>query len=114
MTAANDNLGDYNPAWISPSRRQAAMNWFAVVKEEALKIDPATAEVDWSWVQILDPYGLCDELPKDCRQTGRLYFAHRPGSGVWVEFGDLPDKTAAALVEGLKSGTVKFVDLCWL
>jgi hypothetical protein len=33
----------------------------AIRKEEALKIDPETADFDWSYAQTLDPYGVRDE-----------------------------------------------------
>ena len=101
MTAANDNMMDYSHAWISTSRRQAAVDWLAIVKEEALKIDPATAEVDWRYALVLDPYGVYPALPEDCQHIGRAYFARRPGSDVWVEFGDLPTKTVDALWEAV-------------
>ena len=32
--------------------------WLAIRKEEGLKIDPDTAEVDWVYAQTLDPYGV--------------------------------------------------------
>jgi hypothetical protein len=69
--------------------------WLAIRKEEALKIDPDTAEVDWSYALTLDPYGVLDEweLPQEFHQVGREYFARAPGSDVWVEFGDLPRET---------------------
>jgi hypothetical protein len=69
--------------------------WLAVRKEEALKIDPETAEVDWSYGQTLDPYRVCDEweLPEEFQQIGREYFARAPGSDIWVKFGDLPRET---------------------
>ena len=68
-----------------------------VRKEAGLKIDPATAEVDWSWEQTLDPYGICPDLSEKYQQTGREYFARAPGSDIWVLFDDLPDETEAAL-----------------
>jgi hypothetical protein len=72
--------------------------WRAARKEAGLKIDPKTAEVDWEYGQILDPYGIYgDELPEECDQIGRIYFARSPGSDVWVAFADLPDATRSAL-----------------
>jgi hypothetical protein len=65
--------------------------WIAERKREALLIDPATAEVDWSFGQTLDPYGMIPDLPEELQQVGREYFARRPGSDIWVHFGDLPD-----------------------
>jgi hypothetical protein len=73
--------------------------WLASRKEEGLKIDPETAEVDWSYAQTLDPYGVMDEweLPEEFDQIGREYFARNPGSDIWVEFGDLPNAVRDAL-----------------
>jgi hypothetical protein len=73
--------------------------WLAIRKEEALKIDPETAEVDWSYAQTLDPYGVLDEweLPEEFHQVGREYFARAPGSDIWVEFGDLPPEAQEKL-----------------
>ena len=75
--------------------------WLAIRKEEALKIDPETAEVDWVYAQTLDPYGVLDEweLPEEFGCVGREYFAHAPGSDVWVQFGDLPRGTRDKLWE---------------
>jgi hypothetical protein len=71
--------------------------WLALRKEAALKIDPETAEVEWTcYVQTLDPYGVES-------QVGREYFARSPGSDIWVWFGDLPDATRDALWEKHKS-----------
>ena len=78
-------------------------DYLAIRKEEGLKIDPSSAEVDWSYAQTLDPYGVYPEPPEQCWQVGRAYFARRPGSDVWVEFGDLPENTREALWERHKS-----------
>lgn len=66
-------------------------SWLAVRREEALKIDPETAEVDWCYAQTMDPYGVDDDLPEELQKVGRAYFACRPGGDIWVWFGDLPD-----------------------
>ena len=66
-------------------------------KEAGLKIDPETAEVDWTYGQVLDPYGVYPDLPEEYRQVGRAYFARSPGSDIWVNFGDLPEATRDAL-----------------
>jgi hypothetical protein len=78
-----------------------AERWLAIRKEEALRIDPETAEVDWSYEQMLDPYGLLHEweLPEEYHQVDREYFARAPGSDIWVWFGDLPDETRRRLRE---------------
>jgi hypothetical protein len=72
--------------------------WRAIRREAGLHIDPETAEVMWTWGQIADPYGIEGaDLPGEHDCVGRIYFAQSPGSGVWVEFGDLPKATVAAL-----------------
>jgi hypothetical protein len=71
--------------------------WLATRKEEGLLIDPETAEVMWRHTKILDPYGIYpDELDDN---VGRTFWARRPGSDIWVEFGDLPDPTTSRLLE---------------
>jgi hypothetical protein len=77
--------------------------WLAVRKQAALKIDPETGEVEWTYAQTLDPYGVEPELPEECWQVGREYFARSPESDIWVWFGDLPDTTRNALWEKHKS-----------
>ena len=77
--------------------------WLAIRKEAALKIDPATAEVDWVYALTLDPYGVGPDLPEEDRQVGREYFVRSPGSDVWVWFGDLPETTRDALWKKHKS-----------
>jgi hypothetical protein len=66
--------------------------WLAIRKEEALRIDPDTAEVEWRYADTLDPYGVSDEweLPEEFQCVGREYFACAPESEIWVWFGDLP------------------------
>jgi hypothetical protein len=76
-------------AWRA--RQSEIEEWLAIREAEALKIDPDTAEVDWTYAQTLDPYGVYPELPEEFQQIGREYFARVPGSDVWVEFGDLPE-----------------------
>ena len=68
--------------------------FLAVRKEAGLKIDPKTAEVDWSYAGVGNPYGI---FPGEPWCVGRAYFARSPGSDVWVEFGDLPEATRDAL-----------------
>lgn len=71
--------------------------WLAVRIEAGRRIDPETAEVDWEYGLVMDPYGIEPDLPGELRVVGRLYFARSPGSDVWVSFYDLPDKTRDAL-----------------
>lgn len=77
--------------------------WLAVRKEAGLKIDPETAEVEWWYAQTLDPYGVYPDLPEECHQVERAYFACSPESDIWVEFGDLPEATRNALWQKHKS-----------
>ena len=80
-------------------------NQFVSLRQEAgLTIDPATAEVKWEYAAALDPYGVDPELPEECQQIGRQYYARSPGSDVWVSFYDLPKETADALWEKLENG----------
>jgi hypothetical protein len=58
--------------------------WLAIREEAGLKIDPETAEVDWTYAQTLDPYGVNQDLPEECWQIGREYFTRSPASDIWV------------------------------
>jgi hypothetical protein len=75
--------------------------FLAIRKAAGLNIDPRSAEVTWCYAQTLDPYGIY-ELPEECRQVGREYFARAPGSDIWVCFHDLPQETSEALWEAHK------------
>jgi hypothetical protein len=77
--------------------------WLAIRKKAALKIDPETAEVDWKYAQMDDPYGVYGEVPEECYQVGQEYFVRAPGSDVWVWSGDLPEATERALWNMRKS-----------
>jgi hypothetical protein len=81
------------------TEEMAVEHWLAIRKEAGLKIDPETAEVDWTYAQTLDPYGVKPDLPKEYQQIGRAYFARSAGSDTWVWFGDLPKETREALWE---------------
>jgi hypothetical protein len=85
-------------AEVTNEANEAAMEqWLALRKEAGLKINPETAEVTWVYAQTLDPYGVFPELPPECQQVGREYFARARGSDIWVWFGDLPHATSDAL-----------------
>jgi hypothetical protein len=71
----------------------------ALRKEVGRHIDPDTAEVDWVYAQVLDPYGDARDLPEQFQQVGRDYFARSPGSNLWIWFHDLPDAIADRLLE---------------
>lgn len=90
LKIGNDKLG---------LRQMTVEQWLAIRKQAGLKIDPETAEVEWTYAQTLDPYGVYPELPEECWQVGREYFARSPGTDIWVWFGDLPEKTRHALSE---------------
>jgi hypothetical protein len=102
----------------SGEREMTVEEWLAIRKDAGLKIDPATAEVDWAYEYTLDPYGVYGDLPSEYRQIGREHFARSPGSDVWVWFGDLPEKTREALWERHESKLVitvseSGVDMNW-
>src|SRR5438477_8286737 len=106
MTNEEGTVGKLNSSETmrDMTAEQTAMEqWLAIRKEAGLKIDLETAEVEWIYAQTLDPYGVRPELPEECQQVGREYFARSPGSDVWVSFGDLPDATRTALWEKHKS-----------
>jgi hypothetical protein len=75
------------------------LDWLAIRKLEGPKIDPETAEVNWWYALTLDPYGVDPDLPEGFQQIGREYFACRPGSDIWVQFGDLTRQTRERLWE---------------
>jgi hypothetical protein len=70
----------------------------AARKREALKMDLETAEVTWCYTETMDPYGVDRNLPEECQQVGRAYFARSPESDIWVWFGDLPKETKEGLL----------------
>src|SRR5450631_1662602 len=61
-------------------------------------IDPETAEVTWDYRQILDPYGIIDDLAEECNCVGRVFFARAPNSETWVWFGHLPEEVREKLL----------------
>ena len=71
--------------------------WLAIRKEAGKKIDPQAADVMWTHAYTIDPYGVYADLSDEEKQIGRVYFARSQGSEIWVSYGDLPDKTLAAL-----------------
>jgi hypothetical protein len=100
---------------VIPSRKSeriqmAKEEWLAARKEAALRIDPETAEVFWEHGQTLDPYGI-EDLPEDCQQIGRNYFARSPGGDVWVSFYDLPTAVCDRLWARLRAGDFEDNDM---
>ena len=88
--------------------------WLQIRKEEGLKINPEAAVVWWKYADPLDPYSVNPDLPEECRQIGRAYFARSPGSDIWVSFSDLPDIIRHALWEKDKAGQYDDDPLDWL
>ena len=87
--------------------------WLAIRKEAGLKIAPETADVLCKYGYMIDPYGVDPNLPKECRQSSRIYFARSPGSDIWVLLNDLPDDTCNALWEKIHAGHYDDDSLPW-
>src|ERR1700688_511886 len=85
------------PMEVDMERLQRTTQWLAIREEAGLKLDPETAEVEWCYAQTLDPYGVDPDLPEQCQQIGREYFARSPASDVWVNFRDLSKTIRDAL-----------------
>jgi hypothetical protein len=85
------------------SNQAEVQQWLATRKEAGVRIDSETAEVEWTYEELSDPYGIKPLPPEEARQIGRAYFARSPGSDIWVWFGDLPDTTRRVLWEKHKS-----------
>ena len=62
-------------------------------------IDPETAEVNWRYAEMIDPYGDYEYIPPHFQCTGRAHFARAPGTDVWIDSEDLPDATIKRLSE---------------
>jgi hypothetical protein len=99
--------------WVPVTKKTAAEKAeierrLTVVKEEAFKIDPDTAEIHHSHTRYFDPYNVLDEweLPEELQEASYydwVSFARAPGSDIWVEFHDLPCETRERLLERLKT-----------
>ena len=92
----------------APKLSEEAKAWLAVRKAEALKIDPKTAIVDWSFAETMDPYGVEDDFPSELSSVGRQFFCRRPDGDVWVSFYDLPIGVAKALHAKIKDETANW------
>jgi hypothetical protein len=80
-----------------PATEITIEQWLSIRKEAGLTIAPETAEVDWSFGQPSDPYGIIPDFPEEQCQVGRVYFARSPNGDIWVAFCDLPAITRNAL-----------------
>jgi hypothetical protein len=58
--------------------------WLAIRKEAGRRLDPKTAQVACWYAQMMDPYGVCPELPVELDYVGREDFARSPESEIWV------------------------------
>ncbi len=76
----------------STNEPEALEEWSTIRTTTGCEIDPENVEVEWFNGYLFDPYGVSD-LPEEYQCVGPLEFARRPGSAVWVWFGDLPPKT---------------------
>lgn len=105
LNALNTAFAEWEARYkkIPQKERDKTQRWLAIRKKAARQIDPGTAEVDWCYGQVLDPYGIKPEPPEELWQVGREYFARSPGSKIWVWFGDLPRSTERALWEKHKT-----------
>ena len=101
------------PCRESESKQASRRRWLTQRKEEALKIDPETAQVFFHWGSVVAPYGIYPHSDEDyC--IGRNYFARSPTSEVWVLFDDLPTAVCDRLWERMKAGDFDNDDLSWL
>jgi hypothetical protein len=75
-------------------------------KAAGLRIDPNNTDLEFTfcWAQLVDPYGVFEDVPPECDCVGRSYFARSPDSGGWVSFRDLPDETRDELWRRINAG----------
>jgi hypothetical protein len=62
--------------------------FLAIPKEAAHHVDLETAEVDWSYGEIMDSYGVDPNFLDDLRCIGWIYLARYPESDIWDEISD--------------------------
>jgi hypothetical protein len=98
---------------IRAQRNKLVKQWTQIRKDEGLKIDPATAVVISDFVNLADPYGIYSDLLREEKCIGRLQFARRPESDVWVTFYDLPESTCDAIRHRLRDTPPEDDDLPW-
>jgi hypothetical protein len=63
------------------------------------RLIPGLPRLTWCYAQTLDPYGVDPNLPEEYQCVGRESLVRRPGSDIWVWFGDLPNETLKRLRE---------------
>jgi hypothetical protein len=67
-------------------------------------LDPTTADISFGWVNVLDAYGVTDDLPPEAQCIGRVYFLRAPESDIWVSQYDLPAATCRDMWQLLDAG----------
>jgi hypothetical protein len=68
-----------------------------LIKIAGQAIDPATCECLWGMRYVIDPYEVYGPLSDEDKCVGNLQFVRNPGSGIWIEFCDLPKATQDAI-----------------
>ena len=61
----------------------------------------------WRWAQVLDPYGVLDDLSREEYCIGRAYFVRAPNNDIWVSTYDLPQATRQKFWQLLNAGYYK-------
>jgi hypothetical protein len=67
-------------------------------------IDPATAEIHYQKGDRFNAYGVIDDQDPEISDYSHLFFLHAPGSEIWVEVNDLPEKTQKEVWRRIESG----------
>ena len=74
------------------------------VRDAAELIDPATAEMMFQSVSMLDPYGVLERDPEEEDCVGRADFVRAPDSDIWVWTNDLPKQILDKVWQLQKAG----------
>jgi hypothetical protein len=100
-----ESIRPASPFWKGQSdgNQISLHRWLGIRKNAARRIDPATADVRWLFGLIMDPYCVNPDLPDECRELDKVYFARAPGSNVWVSFDDLDESVRSALRQRIAS-----------
>jgi hypothetical protein len=84
-------------AWdaLGPAKQAEIKAFEAEMKDKALKVDPETAELFKTYIDIMDPYGIYPQSAAPCFGSG--HFARNLGDEEWISFHDLPEATRERL-----------------
>jgi hypothetical protein len=84
-------------AWdaLGPEKQAEIKAIEAEMKAKGLKVDPETAELLKTYIDLSNPYGIYPEGAAPCVGSG--FFARNLGDDDWISFGDLPKETVARL-----------------